>query len=58
MVSASGPGPASTLYNESFSVSGKLIIKAVAMDEASGLKIEVLKTVNDEKRVGIVRLEL
>ncbi len=40
-VDGSGPGPASTLYNESFSVSGKLIIKAVAMDEASGLKSPV-----------------
>ncbi len=40
-VDGSDPDQASTLYDEPFAVPGKLIVKAVAMDEASGLKSPV-----------------
>ena len=40
-VDGSVPGPGSALYEQPFEVPGKMVIKAVAIDEASGLKSPV-----------------
>jgi alpha-L-fucosidase len=40
-VDGSGPDQASTVYGEPFAVPGKMIVKAVAVDEATGLKSPV-----------------